>query len=106
MRLDDAAAKACAKRLVSNRSLVTLWSHFSDELREMIVDAAVMDAVRLADDETPVETGRLIAFRGRVVSALAEGVFVGKTKHGLTFERDREYRYLRGVRSTTIGGAS
>lgn len=90
MRRDDIAVQRAAKRMVANESTVTLWHNFSDELRDALVDVAVMDAVRLSDDDSTIKTCQLIAFREQLVEMLAEGVVVGKTRRGLRFDRDRE----------------
>lgn len=95
MRLDDVAVKQVAKRMVSSEQTITLWDSFFDELRDALVDAAVMDAVRLSHDESTIRTCQLISFRERLVEVLAEGVFVGKTRRGLRFDRDREDRRER-----------
>lgn len=106
MKTDKIAARNVAKRLVCNDALVTLWSNFSDELRDMMIDAAVMDQVRLSNDEATIETGQLVAFRKRVVEALAEGVFIGKRRCGLMFERDREARRERAAYERGLAAAS
>jgi hypothetical protein len=69
----------------------------SDEIREALVDRAVMDRVRLADENDEVTAGQLVEFRERVLSALEEGVFIGKTRHGLMLDRAREERAARRV---------
>jgi hypothetical protein len=95
------AARTVAKRLLESASTVTLWTSFSDELRDALLDSAVMDAVRLAHEDSVISANKLVAFRDLIVELLAEGVFIGKSKRGLRFDRDREARremvaYLAG----------
>lgn len=97
MRTDETAALRVAKTFLANASLVTLWTNFSDELRDMMVDSAVMDAIRMCDDESKLTAAQVVAFRDLVVKEMADGVFIGKTRRGLMFERDREERRERAA---------
>lgn len=93
MRLDDSALKLAAKRLIG--AYATLWHHVTDELRDALVDSEVMNAIRLADEDGLVTPAQLLDFRARLVTALTEGVYVGRTRRGLTFDRDRDARRER-----------
>jgi hypothetical protein len=90
MRRDDVAVKRTAHTMLCDSTTVALWHVFSDELRDALVDSAVMDAVRLSDDESTIRTCQLIAFRERLVEMLGDGVMIGKTRRGLRFDRDRD----------------
>lgn len=102
-RFSEEAVKNCAKSAIAR--FRATWTCFGDEIRDALLDSSIMDSVRWADsaDSTfSFTASELIDFRARVVEVLAAGVFVGKTKHGLTFDRDREERrekaaYDRGI---------
>jgi hypothetical protein len=102
-RFNDMAIKQCAKAALSR--FASMWTYFDDEIRDAMLDSAIMDEVRRADSADSGFTftaSDLIHFRLCVARALADGVFVGKSKRGLMFDRDREERrehaaYERGV---------
>lgn len=94
MRLDAAFVRDTAKAMI-NGDAARIWTYVGDEIREALIDRAVMDCVRLADETSPVTTGQLVEFRGRLVELLEEGVFIGKSKHGLMLDSVREERRAR-----------
>ena len=105
-RYSDIAIKDCAKAAIERYG--SIWPHFSDTVRDALLDAAIMDAVRAADaadSHFTFSAHELVEFRAGVAQALAGGVMVGRTKRGLTFDRDREDRrerdaYARGRNET------
>jgi hypothetical protein len=103
MRIDEVAVKVAAKRLICSHA--QLWYNFTDELRDALVDMAVMDALRLADEDGLITPAKLLDFRARLILTLANGVCFGKARRRLTFERDREARReLLAHEAGTVGG--
>ncbi len=94
MRFDDKFIIATAKSLLSSSTVATVWPYVSDEIREALLDRAVMDCVRRADSDNPITPSQLVAFRDTLQKVLEDGVFVGKTKHGLMLDTVREERRL------------
>lgn len=87
MRFDDRFVRATAKMMLGGDA-ARIWTYVSDEIREALLDRAVMDFVRSAVN-TLVTPAELVEFRERLVVTLAEGVFIGKVKRVLMLDSAR-----------------
>jgi hypothetical protein len=64
-------------RAFATDSRIHVWGMFGAEIREAIIDSAVMREMRYAEiatDTAPFTAAEIIAFRNAVMKRLAEGV--------------------------------
>ncbi len=103
-RFNDMAVSNCAKSAISRFG--PMWNVVSDEVRDAFLDSAIMDSIRLAesvDGSFAFSASDVVAFRARVIAALDAGVFVGRSKHGLRFDRVREERRVMAAYEQGVG---
>jgi hypothetical protein len=99
MRIDDKFILSVAKSLLSS-STANAWPYVSDEIREALLDRAVMDCIRLSNSDNPISPDQLCNFRNTLQKVLEDGVFIGKSKRGLMLDSVREERRINRLKET------
>lgn len=91
MRIDDKRTKMLAKDFIRS-TRARLWNFVTDDVRHALIDAAVMDCIRLADaveNQAPLTPAELVLFRCNLIAALHRGVPMGSTgRQFLRFDAD------------------